>query len=152
MRNIWQRMNPVTGKTLSIGIGCRQHTSADQILAAVRKTLGTYPFEAIGCIATIESKAQEPGLLEFCARYALPLQTFSRAEIATVPAPTTPSAAARKHLGVDGVCEPCALLAVPGGRLIALKTVLDGVTVAIATNACGPASPPLKSNHYEDLP
>ena len=136
--------------SLSIGIGCRQHTSADQISAAVHAALGAYPFEAIRGIATIESKAQEPGLLEFCARHALPLLTFSRAEIAAVAAIPTPSTAARAHLGVEGVCEPCALLAAPGGRLIVIKTVLDGVTVAIASSASGAsgtASQTLESNN-----
>jgi cob(I)alamin adenosyltransferase len=79
---MWHRMSQATGKTLSIGIGCRRHISADQISAAVHAALGDAPLAAIRCIATIESKAQEPGLLEFCARHALPLQIFSRAEIA----------------------------------------------------------------------
>jgi cobalt-precorrin 5A hydrolase len=149
---MWHRMSQATGKTLSIGIGCRRHTSADQISAAVHAALGDYPFEAIRCIVTIESKAQEPGLLEFCARHALPLQIFTRAEIATVPAIPTPSTAARSHLGVDGVCEPCALLAAPAGRLIVPKTVLDGVTVAIASSACGPASEASESSNPQDLP
>jgi cobalt-precorrin 5A hydrolase len=144
MRNMGHRMTQTA--SLSIGIGCRQHTSAEQISAAVHEALDAYPFEAIRCIATIESKAQEPGLLEFCARHALPLLTFSRAEIAAVPAIPTPSAAARAHLGVEGVCEPCALLATPGGRLIVLKTVRNGVTVAIASSACGPASQTVESN------
>jgi cobalt-precorrin 5A hydrolase len=80
------------------------------------------------------------------------LQIFSRAEIAAVPAIPTPSAAARAHLGVDGVCEPCALLSAPGGCLIVPKTVLDGVTVAIASNASGPTSQSLEFNDQQDLP
>jgi cobalt-precorrin 5A hydrolase len=149
---MWHRMNQATGKTLSVGIGCRRHVSADQISAAVHAALGDAPFAAIRCIATIESKAQEPGLLEFCARHALPLQIFSRAEIAAVPAIPTPSAAARAHLGVDGVCEPCALLSAPGGCLIVPKTVLDGVTVAIALSACDAASPTLEIDNQQDRP
>ena len=141
MRNRGHRVIQTTplSTPLSIGIGCRQHTAAGQILAAVRQALGSHPFEAIRCIATIESKAQEPGLLEFCARYALPLLSFSRAEVAAVRDLPTPSAVVRARLGVDGVCEPCALLAAPAGRLIVPKTVLDGVTVAIATSADGTA-------------
>jgi cobalt-precorrin 5A hydrolase len=61
------------------------------------------------------------------------LLPFSRAEIDTVPGPRTPSAA-REHMGIEGVCEPCALLAAPGGRLLAGKRALNGVTVAIASN------------------
>ena len=149
---MWHRMSQATGKRLSVGIGFRRHTSADRISAAVHAALGDVPFAAVRCIATIESKAQEPGLLEFCARHALPLQSFSRAEIAAVPAIPTPSAAARAHLGVDGVCEPCALLSAPGGCLIVPKTVLDGVTVAIALSACDAASPTLEVDNHQDRP
>ncbi len=49
-----------------------------------------------------------------------------------------PSVAARARFGVDGVCEPCALLAAPGGALIVRKLALDGVTVAIARVAGAP--------------
>ncbi|WP_144137441.1 cobalamin biosynthesis protein [Paraburkholderia sp. BCC1884] len=128
---------------LSVGIGCRLHTTADQIEAAVHDALGSCTFDAIGVVASIDSKAQEAGLLEFCARHALRLQFFSRAQIATVSV-SHPSAAASAHLGVDGVCEPCALLAASEAastastaRLVVPKTVHAGVTVAIASSvAC----------------
>ncbi len=48
---------------------------------------------------------------------------------------TAPSSAAFARFGVEGVCEPCALAAAPHGRLLVPKTIVDGVTVAIA----GPA-------------
>jgi cobalt-precorrin 5A hydrolase len=125
-------------KTLTVGIGCRRFASADQIDAAVRAALagtqGASPFDEIREVATIDSKAREPGLLAFCARHALPLRTFSREQIAALAAVVpTPSDTVREHLGVEGVCEPCALLASSGGQLIVSKTALDGVTVAIAT-------------------
>ena len=96
-------------KTLSVGIGCRLHSSAEQIEAAVRAALGSLAFEQIRTIASIDIKAGETGLLEFCARHALPLKLFSREQIAAMPA-ASPSAVVHEHLGVDGVCEPCALL------------------------------------------
>ncbi|HEX7932025.1 MAG TPA: cobalamin biosynthesis protein, partial [Paraburkholderia sp.] len=127
--------------------------------AAVRAALGSHAFEQIARVASIETKAREPGLLDFCARHGLPLEFFSRAQIAAQIAATTvtaPSAAVRKHIGVEGVCEPCALLAaalhVPdrtrvstaaheaaqspaaaSARLIVGKIVRGGVTVAIAS-------------------
>ncbi|MFM0340143.1 cobalamin biosynthesis protein [Paraburkholderia fungorum] len=124
-------------KTLCVGIGCRSNSSAEQIEAAVRAALGPLAFEAIGVVATVDARAQEAGLHEFCARHALPLAIISREQIATLPLATAePSAAAREYLGVDGVCEPCALLAAaPGARLIVRKTILDGVTAAIASTA-----------------
>jgi cobalamin biosynthesis protein CbiG len=131
-------------KTLSVGIGCRAHSSAEQIDAAVRAALGAHAFDEIGTVASIDSKAHEAGLLEFCARHALRLTFFSRERIAAMPV-AKPSAAAHEHLGVDGVCEPCALLAAtdglgesaksaaPRARLLVRKTVHAGVTVAIAS-------------------
>ncbi|WP_320407311.1 cobalamin biosynthesis protein [Paraburkholderia atlantica] len=127
-------------KTLSVGIGCRLHSNAADIEAAVRAALGSNAFEQIGTLATIDTKANEAGLLEFCSRHQLPLQLFSREQIAAAPV-ASPSAAARAHLGVDGVCEPCALLAAAAAnsatiaqnaRLLVRKTTLAGITVAIA--------------------
>ncbi|WP_308701478.1 cobalamin biosynthesis protein [Paraburkholderia sp. BL21I4N1] len=135
---------------LSVGIGCRLQGSVEQIEAAVRAALGTYRLDQIRVVASIDSKSRQAGLLEFCTRHALPLVFFSREQIATVPV-ETPSAAAQTHFGVDGVCEPCALLAAAGElatsqvRLIVRKTIHAGVTVAIAT-ATGNAIQP------QDLP
>jgi len=119
-------------KRLALGIGCRRGTPVEQIDAAVRDALGTHSIDEVATIATIDSKAREPGLLAFCTRHALPLQAFSLAQIANAPAVPTPSAAVLAHAGVDGVCEPCALLAAPAGRLMTPKRVLGSVTVAIA--------------------
>ncbi|RDJ99839.1 cobalamin biosynthesis protein [Paraburkholderia lacunae] len=146
-------------KTLTVGIGCRLHSSAQQIEAAVRAALGTRTYDEIGAVATLDLKAHETGLLEFCARHALPLKLFSREQIAALPvAGTEPSAAAREHLGVDGVCEPCALLAASaestaaGAQLIVRKTALDGVTVAIASTAHAGVEPTHNDSNEQDLP
>lgn len=120
-------------KHLTVGIGCRRGASVEQIDAAVRATLGDHFVDDIVAIATIDSKAHEPGIVAFCERHALPLRIFSRAQIASLPdALPTPSVTVHTHVGVDGVCEPCALLAAPQGRLIVPKRVFDGVAVAIA--------------------
>jgi cobalt-precorrin 5A hydrolase len=127
-------------KRLAVGIGCKRGASVEQIDAAVRSALGPHSIDNVRAVATIDIKSHEPGIVGFCARHALPLQVFSREQIATVSAlsdagqTTAPSPHVRAHLGVDGVCEPCALLAAPQGRLIAPKRVFEGaVTVAIAT-------------------
>lgn len=148
-------------KTLSIGIGCRLHSSAEQIEAAVRATLDSHAFDEIGAIASVDTKAHEAGLLDFCARHALPLKLFSRAQIAAI-AVSDPSAAVREHLGIDGVCEPCALLAAAdasamahahGARLLVRRTIHDGVTVAIASSIALPAREQTNNDSEEqDLP
>ncbi|AMV45348.1 cobalamin biosynthesis protein [Paraburkholderia caribensis] len=128
-------------KALIAGIGCRRGVSAEQIEAAVRDALGgTLPFAALTAVASVDTKAGEPGLIAFCARHALPLQTFTRAAIAALDAPVAPSPHVRAHLGINGVCEPCALLAAPGGELLVRKQASGGVTVAIACAAAHPHS------------
>jgi cobalt-precorrin 5A hydrolase len=160
-------------KTLSVGIGCRLDSSAAQIEAAVRAALGPHAIDRIRAVASVDTKAGEKGLLEFCAHHALPLLFFSREQIAGMPV-AKPSAAVREHLGVDGVCEPCALLAAscepaalvaatprgvhaaPTARLLIPKTHLAGVTVAIATTATTATAatgdePPNHAPHQQDL-
>ncbi|CAG4913231.1 cobalamin biosynthesis protein [Paraburkholderia gardini] len=122
-------------KTLTVGIGCRRNASARQIESAVRAALAlaARSLDDVIAVATIESKAHEPGIAGFCAHHALPLHTFTAGQIDAFGELPTPSSAVRAKLGVDGVCEPCALLALPGATLIVPKTVLDGVTIAIAS-------------------
>lgn len=130
-----------------IGIGCRRDVSVEQIDAAVRAALGSTPFSKIRAIASIDIKRDEPALNEFARRHGLPLNFFSPGDIVglNVPAPSPHvqghaqghvqghlQGHVQAHLGVDGVCEPCALLASNNGKLIVAKRVLDGVTVAIA--------------------
>lgn len=145
--------------------------------------------DRVRCVATVEDKADETGLLEFCAAHGLALQLYSRRAIAeyaeypaeipatdpmdnpadkpfaqpladdcagapadehahagatTARAPTAltrgacaalspPSAAVRTRFGLEGICEPCALLAAaPRGQLLVPKRAQDGVTVAVA--------------------
>ena len=86
-------------------------------------------------VATIDIKAQEPGLLAFCATHDLPLRVIAREQIAQRAWVGKPSEWVRKNVGVDGVCEPAALIASPRGRLLLGKTALDGVTVAVVDDA-----------------
>lgn len=119
---------------LAVGIGCRRGASADAIEAAVRAALNesSLSFEDISLAASIDAKENEAGLLAFCARHELPLRFFTAEDIARVP--SSYSRHADKHMNVDGVCEPCALLASGSGRLVVGKTIVGGVTVAIAMN------------------
>ncbi|WP_158933793.1 cobalamin biosynthesis protein [Burkholderia sp. S171] len=121
--------------TWVIGIGCRRDVSVEQIHAAVFGALGTRPVASTRALASIDSKKDEAALLEFAARHGLPLQFFSKQDIAQVE--TSTSERVQALLGIDGVCEPCALLASRNGRIIVPKRVTDGVTVAIAEDDLG---------------
>jgi cobalt-precorrin 5A hydrolase len=125
--------------SLVLGIGCRRGVALAQIEAAVHLALGAAPLTRVTAVATLDAKADEPALREFCAAHALPLQTYTREQIATMPTLAPPSAAAQARYGVDGVCEPCARLAAGGGPLWRGKLAKDGVTVAIASTQPGEA-------------
>jgi cobalamin biosynthesis protein CbiG len=114
---------------LVIGIGCRRGVSAEAIERAVRGALGTLAFADIVSVASIDAKKDEAGLLAFCERHQLRVDFFSADQIKRAPGEFLSQA--RRHLNVDGVCEPCALIA-SGGRLVVHKTIAGGVTVAIA--------------------
>ncbi|MDR5739366.1 MULTISPECIES: cobalamin biosynthesis protein [unclassified Caballeronia] len=121
-----------TRRHLAVGIGCRRGASADAIEHAVRTALdeAALSFDEIALAASIDAKECEAGLLAFCERHRLALHFFNAEEIAI--APVNYSRQAARHMNVDGVCEPCAILASGGGRLALGKTIVGGVTVAIA--------------------
>ncbi|WDZ94393.1 cobalamin biosynthesis protein [Herbaspirillum sp. WKF16] len=121
-------------KPLVLGIGCRKHASAGQVSQAVAHALAQLDGATLAQVrevATIDIKAEEPGLLAFCATHDLPLRVISTRQIAQRAWVGKPSEWVKQNVGVDGVCEPAALIASPRGRLALGKTALDGVTVAV---------------------
>ncbi|MBV8068295.1 MAG: cobalamin biosynthesis protein [Acidobacteriaceae bacterium] len=126
-----------TLKPLIVGVGCRKGTSAEKISAIIDDALSKTSRRRaeIREIATIDLKAQESGLLEYCQRHLLPLRIIPQRLIQDRPWVTTASAWVRENAGVDGVCEPCALLATFRGKLILPKTTNDGVAIAIVEEA-----------------
>lgn len=123
--------------SLTLGIGCRRQVSPDAIEQAVRKTLPPYTLADVRQVATLQSKTGEPGLQAFCRAHALPLRGIAIERITALTDTTHPSCthpSVMAALGVLAVCEPCAILAASGGRLLVGKTVHGGVTVAIATD------------------
>jgi len=118
-------------KPLTLGIGCRKGVSAERIELAVKQALDGRHLNEVREVATIDLKAEEPGLLAFCASHQLPLRVIARSDVAARGWTGKPSEWVQKNVSVDGVCEPCALIASPRGQLIVPKTALNGVTVAI---------------------
>jgi len=118
-------------KPLVVGIGCRKGVAAGQIAAAVHKALGERQLNEVREIATIDLKANEPGLVEFCEQHNLPLRVLASATVAARPWVTKASAWVQQNVGLPGVCEPCALIASVRGKLIVPKLALNGVAVAV---------------------
>lgn len=119
-------------RVLQLGIGCRRNTPASAIREAVEQVFKTHQIDrrAIRCAASINLKADEEGLLQFCREAGLPVSFYSAAELSAVPGDFTPSPFVAKVTGVNNVCERSALLG--ADRLIVKKTARNGVTVAIA--------------------
>ncbi len=118
-------------KPLVVGIGCRKNVSCEQIAAAINQALGERSLNEVREVVTIDLKAQEPGLLEFCELHTLPLRVLASATIAARPWVTKASDWVQQNVGLPGVCEPCALIASSRGKLIVPKLALNGVAVAV---------------------
>jgi cobalt-precorrin 5A hydrolase len=137
-----------TLKPLVIGVGCRRGVSSEQIGSAIERGLACIERSRseVREIATIDLKQDEPGLNAWCEQNGVALRVIPRELVQQRPWVTEPSDWVRKNIGVDGVCEACALLATFRGRLLLPKTILDGVTVAIVEEAAlTSCDPPKKS-------
>lgn len=121
-------------KPLVVGIGCRKGVDAQHIERAVLHALAGRALSEVRELVTIDLKAEEPGLLEFCRTRDIPLRVIARGQIAARPWVTEASDWVRQAVGVEGVCEPCALIAAPRGTLIVPKTPLAGVAVAVVAD------------------
>ena len=136
--DVWVDIRPhddltVVPRTLTLGVGCRRDTTRDILetrFAAFCDAAGILP-QAIGAAATIDLKANEPGLLAFCANHGWKLETYPAAELSAVQGEFTASDFVAETTGVDNVCERAAVLA-SGGALISRKFAGDGVTFALA--------------------
>ena len=122
-----------------LGIGCRRGTSAAQLEAAFAQFCAAHGLAAacITAAASIDLKAHEPGLLEFCRIHGWPVQFYSAAQLQNAPGQFTPSAFVRSVTGVDNVCERAAVLAA-GGTIILPKQAGGGVTFALALRPFAP--------------
>ncbi len=120
---------------ITLGVGCRKDTSAENFEDAFQlmlKKAGCHP-AAIKQVCSIDLKAGEPGLLEFCRSHALPFHTFSASALASVPGKFSGSAFVKSVTGVDNVCERSAVLGCgEGGQLLTKKDAEYGITMALA--------------------
>ena len=134
--------------TLVAGIGCNRNTPADEIKSLLEEVLATagLAFMSLKCLASIDVKSDEAGLIELSRECDLPLIFFKRQELNQVINIENPSTVVEKHVGVKSVCEAAAILAARNGTLIVPKQKTKNVTVAIAridfsSSASDPAVP-----------
>jgi cobalt-precorrin 5A hydrolase/precorrin-3B C17-methyltransferase len=115
------------------GIGCRRGADADEIIALLEHALAAADCSAsaLVALASLDRKADEPGLLAAAAYFCVPLRTFAPGELNTTG--TMVSATVRALVGTSSVAEAAARRA---GPLIAPRLKSARVTCALA--ATGP--------------
>jgi cobalt-precorrin 5A hydrolase/precorrin-3B C17-methyltransferase len=129
--------------SLVAGVGCSRGADAAEILTLIEASLaaaGLAP-ESLSALASIDLKADEPGLAAAAEELGLPLRWFTSEALAAVEVPN-PSAAVREAVGTASVAEAAAVLAAaepstPGRlptppELVAPKRKSAMATVALA--------------------
>ena len=127
------------GKTMRIipamvrlGIGCRKGISKEAVAEAVKTVLADNNVDkrSVLGVYSIDLKAEEPGLLEFCSESGWELHCYSADELNALEGDFSASSFVRSITGADNVCERSALM--EADKLIIKKTAVNGVTVAAA--------------------
>lgn len=134
----WRRKAPfretllLVPPVLHLGLGCRRGTREEAIRAAVEQVLEEHDIHprAVNCVASIDLKRDEGGLLDYCAAQGWPAAFYSAPELAALAGDFAHSQRVLRITGVDNVCERAARMG--ARRLVVGKTIRNGVTVAVA--------------------
>ena len=140
---LMQRCLLLHPRSLCLGLGCKRGTAAENVIAFIHNTFAALHLSplSIACMATIDAKNNEDGLLKTAAAFAVPLSFFSATELGRYPAPS-PSPKAYEKFGVPGVAEPAAFAAAAkyaSGQadLLAPKRKSDAITLAVVRSRNG---------------
>ncbi|CAM3855953.1 cobalamin biosynthesis protein [Roseateles saccharophilus] len=97
---------------VALGLGCDRGTPAQTLEHAVGEALARAGAQLgdVAAAASINLKADEPGLLALAARHGWLLRFYAPEQLAAVAVPN-PSETVRRHTGTPSVSEAAALLA-----------------------------------------
>lgn len=123
-------------KEYILGIGCKKNTPFNKLKEILNNTLNKKDIsvQQIRNVASINIKAKEEAILEYCKTEGIEFVTFSGEELLKVEGEFTSSAFVKSITGVDNVCERSAQKSGEdlGANLVLRKQSCDGVTVAIS--------------------
>ncbi|MFE7211762.1 precorrin-3B C(17)-methyltransferase [Streptomyces sp. NPDC057611] len=121
--------------TLVVGVGASRGAPADEVVGLVEGALAEAGLSAASLaeLATVDAKAEEPGVVEAARRLGVPLVTYSADELAAVDVPN-PSRAPLTAVGTPSVAEAAAL--VRGGELLVPKRKSERPDGAPAMATC----------------
>ncbi len=113
-------------RVLWIGIGCQRGTSRESIETAIQQVCHSYELaeSAIAGIATIDTKANETGIIELCQHRNWALKTFPANILNSVEVPN-PSHIVGQKVGTYSVAEAAALCAIELTSYTMLKNRQD---------------------------
>lgn len=122
---------------VAIGLGARREASEEAIINAISQALMkiSIPSERVDRLATVSIKKESQNMINAAEKLGLELEffdvdilrDFKHADL------SADSEIVKRNIGIGGVCERAALLAAgEKPRLILKKTILNGVTVAVA--------------------
>lgn len=125
---------------LALGLGCDRGTPSATIEQAIAEALAACGAQLadVHCVASIDLKANEHGLLQLAETHGWTIHFYPAAELAAIDVPN-PSETVRQHTGTPSVSEAAALLigGVDASHLLLDKHKLRGpdgrnATVSIA--------------------
>lgn len=135
----------------TVGIGCKKGITKETIEFAIRQVFQDFHLlnnhsisqhlevinpMLIACIASIDKKSTEIGLIELCNFYSIPLKTFSSELLNGVDVPT-PSQITKNKVGSLSVAEAAAILAansltgIINHPILVPKQIYPAVTIAV---------------------
>jgi cobalamin biosynthesis protein CbiG len=128
---------------LWIGIGCQRGISSQLVNIAVGQTMQKHQLadhDLVG-MATIDTKASEVALVDFCRQRNLLFKMFTATDLSNVNVPN-PTKITLKKVGVPSVAEasailaasqlaPISLLLVPK-QIVRLPDLTGSITIAVA--------------------
>ncbi|MGR8011285.1 precorrin-3B C(17)-methyltransferase [Streptomyces hypolithicus] len=106
--------------SLVVGVGASSGAPVDEVLGLVRDTLASagLSVRSVAALATVDAKADEPGIVAAAAQLGVELRTYAAEELARIAVPN-PSQAPLSAVGTPSVAEAAAL--VGGGELLVPK-------------------------------
>ncbi len=124
-------------RTLVLGMGCDRGTTVEELMRLVHAALAEAGLAAgaLRTLASLDRKADEPGLIELASRLGLKTAFYPAERLAAVPGIATPSATVEFFTGTPSVSEAAALLHARGlgeAELVVRKRKGERCTAAVA--------------------
>lgn len=123
----------LTPKKYILGVGCRKGMDAQVFEQQLLEFLESHniSIHLIGCMASIDLKAEELAIVAFARKYGIEFRTFAAEELADVKGTFSKSDFVQSVTGVDNVCERSAKLVSGAEELSIKKTISQGMTMAV---------------------